>query len=334
MTSYSVKQIALQVSVLRLISVGLALGFTTVSIVASFDPEWVRGVAAVSAVFCAIFVVVLGWLRERGELVVRLVLVALMVAVSTIAMTIQPFQFGALAGFVFLGIAVGIASYERIVPGTVLAALALLLGVAAISLRSSVIVPAAAVFLTVGITSLYAVFAFRRLLESSAATAIAESAKDPLTGLTNRRGMVLAVAELSVIAESSGQRLGCLILDLDRFKLVNDSNGHEAGDRVLVATAQRVSEVARRSDLFIRLGGEEFALFTIVAGTDDLALIADRLREAIEQLDIEPRVTASVGGALQREGVQFDLDDLLRDADRQLYLAKEAGRNAVSIETA
>ncbi len=325
---------ALQVAVLRLIGGGLAVGFGAASVAAAFEPDWVRGVAAIAAVSCALFSAALSWLRARSELFVRVGLVIFMSVVLTIALTIQPAPYGTISAFVFLGIAVGIASYERIVAGALLASLAVLSGIIAITLRSSLPATAGAVFAAVAIVSLYAVFGFRRAAAIATAAAIADSAKDPLTGMINRRGMLQGVAELSVIAEQLQQRVGCLMLDLDRFKAINDTHGHEAGDRVLVATAQRAAEVARRSDLFVRLGGEEFALFTIVVGTEDLAVIADRLREAIEQLDVSPPVTASVGGALQREGVQFDLDDLLRDADRQLYLAKEAGRNAVRIESA
>jgi len=323
-----------QVAVLRLIGFGLAVGFAAASVVAAFEPDWVRVVAATAGISSAIFSAALTWLRARSVLIVRASLVIFMSVALTIALTIQPAPYGTISAFVFLGIAVGIASFERIVPGLVLASFAGLSGIVAITLRSSLPATAAAVFAAVAIISLYAVFGFRRAAAITTAAAIADSAKDPLTGMINRRGMLQGVAELSVIAEQSQQRVGCLMLDLDRFKLINDTLGHEAGDRVLIATAQRAAEVARRSDLFVRLGGEEFALFTVVAGPEDLALIADRLREAIEQLDVSPAVTASVGGALQREGVEFDLDDLLRDADRQLYLAKEAGRNAVRIETA
>ena len=326
-------QTALQVFVLGFICVGLAIGFGVTGMFSTFEPGWVRALVFGSAGFCIVFTLALRWLRARGPGIVRIVTVLLMGAVLTVGLTIQPFPLGTLTGFVFLGIAVGVASYERFGAASVLTAIAILFGVLVIVLRSSVSVPATGVFVAVAVVSLIAVFGFRRVAQSSTAAAIADSSRDPLTGTENRRGMLQRVRELSAVAERSGQRVGCLILDLDRFKLINDIHGHEAGDRVLVATAKRASEVARRSDLFIRLGGEEFAFFTVVSQAGELSAIAERLREAIEQLDVTPRVTASLGGAMQRDGVPLDLDDLLRDADRQLYLAKDAGRNAVRIAT-
>jgi diguanylate cyclase (GGDEF)-like protein len=322
-------QTGLQVLVLRFMCLGLAIGFGVTGIFSTFEPGWIRALVLGSAGFSIVLTLSLPWLLARGPSVVRIAMILLMGAVLTVGLTIQPFQLGTLTGFLFLGIAVGVASYERFEAALILAATAVLFGVLSIVLRSSVFVPATVVFLAVAAMSLIAVFGFRRVAEQSTAAAIADSSKDPLTGAGNRRGMRQRVLELSAAAERSGQRVGCITLDLDRFKLINDIHGHEAGDRVLVATAKRVAEVARRSDPFIRIGGEEFALFTVVGDARELKAIAERLREAIEQLDVVPRVTASIGAAMQRDGVPLDLDDLLQDADRQLYLAKDAGRNAV-----
>jgi diguanylate cyclase (GGDEF)-like protein len=141
----------------------------------------------------------------------------------------------------------------------------------------------------------------------------------------------LGASLLGALADRSGLRLGCLILDLDHFKSVNDNHGHEAGDRVLIAVARRVQQVARQGDLFVRLGGEEFAVFTVVRSAKELRLVGERLRAAVEDLEVQPRITTSVGGALLASGAELRLEELMSRADRQLYDAKAAGRNATRV---
>lgn len=331
MSSPTAQQSEFQLAVLRLIAGGLSIGFLVAGVWGTFEPDWVQYVALVAGIACAVFTAALIWIHARHDLVVRVILAVLMGAVFIMGITIQPPPLGTLSGFVFLGIAVGIASYEKFAAAVVMSLVSVGFGVVAIALRSSVPAAALGVFVAVAAACLFATFGFRRVAAGATAEAIADSLKDPLTGVTNRRGLALGASLLSALADRTGQRLGCLILDLDHFKAVNDTFGHEAGDTVLVAVARRIQEVARQGDLFVRLGGEEFAVFTVVRSSQELGLVGERLRDAVEQLPVTTPVTTSVGGALQPAGSALRLEDLMSRADRQLYAAKAAGRNALRI---
>ncbi len=320
-----------QLAVLRLISGGLAIGMLVAGIFSMFDPAWVRYLVLAASLACALFTAALNWIRAWSIAVVRIVLLALMVTLFVGSLSIQPTGLGALAALLFLGMAVGVAAYEVTLPAVFLALAAVGFGVLSIALRSSIPEAATGVFIGVAAACLFAVFGFRRVAASATAAAVADSVKDPLTGITNRRGLALGTSLLSAIAQRSGQLLGCLIMDLDYFKKVNDEHGHEAGDRVLVAAADRIRQIARQGDLFVRVGGDEFALFTVVSSEAELYEIAERLRVAVEEAKTEPPVTVSVGGALRDPSTSLRIEDLMQAADRELYAAKMGGRNAVRI---
>ena len=156
---------------------------------------------------------------------------------------------------------------------------------------------------------------------------------DPLTGLPNR---ALFVDRLSMaLGRSERQRnaTGVLLFDLDRFKVVNDSLGHAAGDELLVAVAERLSQIVRPGDTVARLGGDEFVMVCEnLNGEIDAIGIADRVAEvltepfALRMAEAEVSVTASVGIAVAL-GPGRDPDALVRDADAAMYRAKERGRN-------
>ncbi|MGV8969797.1 MAG: diguanylate cyclase [Microbacteriaceae bacterium] len=322
----------IQLATLRLISGGMAIGFGVVAAIAEVDPEWVRYLAVTAAVVSAVFLIVLPGMRSQFPLSTRGLLALLMTALFLVGLSIQPASLGTISGFVFLGLAVGMASYETHTAAIVMSFAAVAFGVLSIAARSSVAGPAVGVFGAIAVVSLFAVFGFRRVAMQANDRAIADSVTDPLTGATNRRGLTLGTTILSAVAERSGQHLGCLILDLDHFKAVNDEHGHATGDRVLIAVAQAIQQVARQGDLFVRVGGEEFALFTVVGGASDLHAIGERVRAAVEQMKITPRVTTSVGGALQIRGSNGTLEGLMKAADDQLYSAKKSGRNRVRVE--
>jgi diguanylate cyclase (GGDEF)-like protein len=173
---------------------------------------------------------------------------------------------------------------------------------------------------------------------------------DPLTGLRNRRYFDIAVVEdcsrairayREAGSDGAPQRRDVLFfaIDFDHFKDVNDRYGHEAGDRVLENAAARLSGVARKSDMLIRWGGEEFLL----VARDEMRANADALaRRILEAISFEPfrvsqghevRVTCSIGWAPfpldPREPEKVPYQEVLRLADRALYRAKETGRNRV-----
>jgi len=154
---------------------------------------------------------------------------------------------------------------------------------------------------------------------------------DNLTGLPNR--ILLLDRLTTALARAKRQAdLAVLFLDLDRFKLVNDSLGHEAGDRLLVATASRLSAAVREGDTIARFGGDEFVvLCEDVGSVEEAILVADRISAALATpiaLDGgEVFVTTSIGIALS-SGAQQTAHALLRDADAALYRAKETARGS------
>jgi diguanylate cyclase (GGDEF)-like protein len=152
---------------------------------------------------------------------------------------------------------------------------------------------------------------------------------DPLTGLGNRALLAAEVARAQRAARGGG-RLALLLLDLDGFKAVNDSLGHEAGDRLLVRLAQRLVATVGPDDVVARLGGDEFAVLveaaTPGAGLRTARRLLDALGEPVEFSGRTVRVTVSIGVV---EHVGGDAGDVLRDADVAMYAAKSAGKACV-----
>ena len=162
----------------------------------------------------------------------------------------------------------------------------------------------------------------RRALESRLAY---EATHDLLTGLPNGR----ALHDRLSAALEAGERPAVLFVDLDRFKLVNDSLGHAAGDRLLVAAAARLRSCVRPEDLVARLGGDEFVVVCDAseqaAPTDVAARLLEALRPGFCSDAVDLTATGSVGVALADE--QATVETLLRDADTAMYAAKRAGGN-------
>lgn len=156
---------------------------------------------------------------------------------------------------------------------------------------------------------------------------------DALTELPNRRLLRDRWLQAASVRERSGHLLALLVLDLDRFKLVNDTLGHAGGDELLVKVASRLRECVRASDTVARLGGDEFAL--ILNGLPDAAQAGERAGSIVAALalpfeiaGIALEVSASAGIALcPRDGDQ--LEQLFLHADRAMYCAKAGGRNRV-----
>ncbi len=169
----------------------------------------------------------------------------------------------------------------------------------------------------------------QQALEAARAEAQRLSTVDPLTGVANRRTLP---ARLCAARAASA---GILLLDVDRFKDVNDGHGHGAGDAVLVEIAARLRERVRGADEIVRMGGEEFlAVLEEVPDAATLRLRAEAVRAAMEQPvelgeGLSIAVTVSIGGALAAE--HDDADALLGEVDRSLYEAKRQGRNRVVV---
>jgi diguanylate cyclase (GGDEF)-like protein len=154
---------------------------------------------------------------------------------------------------------------------------------------------------------------------------------DPLTGLGNRRWLGERAAEELARAERYREPISVLVLDLDRFKGINDGHGHETGDRVLVATGEVIRTCLRPYDLASRIGGEEFCIMLPRTSADEAEVIGERLRVALASTTVAPlrrgRVTASFGLCIASPGDR--LPDLLLRADFALYEAKRSGRNCI-----
>lgn len=152
---------------------------------------------------------------------------------------------------------------------------------------------------------------------------------DPLTGLANRRGGERSVA--SEISRARRQRtaLSCIFIDIDRFKRINDTFGHQAGDRLLREISDLLRRTLRAYDILVRWGGEEFLLILPGVALDQARTLAERIRAAVERLDTQGlgEVTISAGTAALDSSYDFEL--MLMTADRRLYEAKASGRNAV-----
>jgi diguanylate cyclase (GGDEF)-like protein/PAS domain S-box-containing protein len=162
-----------------------------------------------------------------------------------------------------------------------------------------------------------------------------QAVHDPLTGLPNRLQFVERLGRELARAEQRRGRVAVLFLDLDRFKVVNDSLGHSAGDRLLVAVADRLSSVMGPSDAVARFGGDEFTILCQeVSSEETVELIAERISQAIARpvtlMEGEVFVTASIGIALSGNGADTP-ETLLRNADAAMYHAKERGRDRAEL---
>ena len=159
---------------------------------------------------------------------------------------------------------------------------------------------------------------------------------DYLTGLATRRHFMTQASEEIARARRYGLQLSLCMLDLDRFKTVNDTYGHKAGDKVLKRFSEICLASLREIDIAGRLGGEEFAILFPETGLDQVRLVVERLRERLanERVPLDDGVvlqfTVSIGVALL-EASDEGLDSLMARADRALYAAKHGGRNRVCV---
>lgn len=159
---------------------------------------------------------------------------------------------------------------------------------------------------------------------------------DALTGLPNRWALQDALKRMLAQTARSRGTLGLVLLDLDHFKQLNDTYGHDGGDQALAAVGHALLSELRESDLPTRSGGEEFAVLLPDTGLDGALAVAEQLREAIASIELPfpgAALTASFGVAvLPLHAVEPD--GLMRAADRALYAAKRAGRNRVEVAAA
>ena len=180
-----------------------------------------------------------------------------------------------------------------------------------------------------------------RELEIATAHAYKLAQHDILTGLPNRSLLNQRLKQILAQAQRDGTQVACLFLDFDHFKRINDTLGHDAGDQLLQAIAQRLTSAVRESDTVARLGGDEFVV--VLPGLDpehatfEVMAVLTRVRESFlapfRLADQTPTLTCSIGVAMYPLDAQ-DAGSLIKQADTAMYAAKEAGRNAYRFYTA
>ena len=159
------------------------------------------------------------------------------------------------------------------------------------------------------------------------------ASKDALTGVLNRSAITAALSRALMEKARDGKSVGVIMADIDHFKAVNDSLGHQAGDAALVEFTRRVTGFLRLGDQFGRYGGEEFLIIITDTTSESLKITAERLREAVSAspfilgTDIR-NITASFG-AVVSDGIDGTVQSVVAAADHALYAAKAAGRNRV-----
>ena len=154
--------------------------------------------------------------------------------------------------------------------------------------------------------------------------------EDALTGLSNRRAILTQLGGMVSAARRHGHPLSIAIVDVDHFKRVNDTHGHQAGDDVLVATTHAMGAHLRAEDQLGRLGGEEFLILLPDTDADAASHVAEKLRAEVAAAPADVPVTVSIGLATW-DGETAE--DLLQRADEALYGAKDAGRDRVMAAT-
>ncbi|MCI0455121.1 MAG: diguanylate cyclase, partial [Candidatus Dadabacteria bacterium] len=157
------------------------------------------------------------------------------------------------------------------------------------------------------------------------------SIRDGLTGLYNRRYFQERLAQEIARADRFPEKLSLVLMDVDNFKHINDTYGHEAGDLILISLAQLISESLRRIDIAARYGGDEFAILLLHTNEKGSKTLGEKIKHKVEQSQLkfegrELSVTVSLGIATSPE-TEPTMDDLIQRADRALYQAKRLGKN-------
>ena len=158
--------------------------------------------------------------------------------------------------------------------------------------------------------------------------------RDPLTGLANRRSILKSLERNASICVQRDQPLGVMMIDLDFFKQINDTYGHDGGDAVLQEVAKRMMVSMRTSDTVGRFGGEEFMAVVPSCAGEELLRIAERIRSAVNRAPVTNGdqvipVSCSIGVAVRWDSKDGTTQQSLQRADKALYVAKEMGRNRV-----
>lgn len=153
-----------------------------------------------------------------------------------------------------------------------------------------------------------------------------EAITDPLTGLYNRRYFFKRLQEEISRAQRYGSKFGLLLLDLKDFKKINDTLGHDKGDEILKAFAEKLQKNVRRVDIVARYGGDEFVILLIQTSKNGIKAVMERLAKEISEMEVEGfNIKANIGAALYPDDGELP-NELLKKADDRMYLAKRANK--------
>ena len=176
-----------------------------------------------------------------------------------------------------------------------------------------------------------------RELEASRRRLAEQATTDPLTHLKNRRAFFENGTKQIAMARRYGTDVSIIVADVDHFKKVNDTYGHQAGDEALIAVSRVLLELTRTEDTVARIGGEEFAILLPDTNRLGAAVLAERMRNGVERERFilndgrEVTITISIGVASFAVELVDTVDQLLSIADQRLYLAKRNGRNRICV---
>jgi diguanylate cyclase (GGDEF)-like protein len=166
-------------------------------------------------------------------------------------------------------------------------------------------------------------------------TTKSQADRDPLTGLYNRRYFSNEADKSLALSKKHKQSFCILMIDIDYFKSINDTYGHDTGDKILIQLSYKLVELSRAQDIVSRHGGEEFIMLLPDTTTTEATIIANRIREGIEDMEIITdsekviNITVSIGVSQSVLDDNVGIEKIILDADMNLYQAKEAGRNKV-----
>jgi len=158
------------------------------------------------------------------------------------------------------------------------------------------------------------------------------SETDSLTGIANRRAFMEKIEEAVKISQNFNYPLSVILFDIDNFKKVNDTYGHDVGDEVLKEITKIVSNQLRKTDFFARWGGEEFMIILENTELEDAVQLAERLRKTIEAYKFKKVGYITVSFGVTEFKSNEDIDSLLKRLDELLYKAKKKGKNRVEFE--
>jgi diguanylate cyclase (GGDEF)-like protein len=157
--------------------------------------------------------------------------------------------------------------------------------------------------------------------------------RDYLTGMYNRRFFFESAGPIFANAARSGSDLMVAMIDIDHFKSVNDTYGHDMGDEVLKSVAETLTGLVRETDIIARFGGEEFCLLAPAVSVENVPGFLEKIRDRVSKLSFQDgafSITVSIGATSLMNSA---LESMITQSDQMLYQAKESGRNRVVIET-